>query len=72
MAGGRYHPEMCDRAVLTGKAFALSRAPGFALDRALRGVDPDRRMWDAIEQLTQLDAMITRLEAAVAGADDRP
>jgi hypothetical protein len=26
--------------------------------------DPDRRMWDAIEQLARLDAMVTRLEAA--------
>jgi hypothetical protein len=35
-------------------------------------VDPDRRMWDAIEQLARLDAMVTRLGAAVAGANDRP
>ena len=35
-------------------------------------IDPDRRMWDAIDQLAQLDAMVTRLEAAVAGANDRP
>jgi len=27
-------------------------------------IDPDHRMWDAIGQLAQLDAMITRLEAA--------
>jgi len=35
-------------------------------------IDPDRRMWDAIEQLAQLDAMVTRLEVALAGANDRP
>ena len=35
-------------------------------------IDPDRRMWDAIEQLAQLDAMVTRLAAAVAEANDRP
>ncbi len=35
-------------------------------------VDPDHRMWDAIEQLAQLDAMVTRVAAAVAGTDDGP
>jgi hypothetical protein len=68
------HPDSLEVGMITHEGAILTAILTAVRDLPVTSdkIDPDRRMWDAIEQLAQLDAMVTRLEAAVAEANDRP